>query len=93
MAARCSICLKTVINKKQPIRLITNDAECKIKFGYYSLHNEELNRTLVNTRVHRKCYKKYHDRWYNECIRKNKKNNIEYSYETQRMLVIDSNTT
>ena len=69
MMARCGICLKTISNKKEPLCLVTIDGEAKLQFGYYSYHKADLNRSLVGTKVHVTCYKRYWDKWYNTCVR------------------------
>ncbi|CAF1468756.1 unnamed protein product, partial [Rotaria sordida] len=91
MSARCGICLKFTSNNKQRLRLVTSDAEAKIQYGYYSLHNKDLNRNLLNTKVHEKCYKKYQDRWYNQSIRNNKLSNVSTAVQDEVMLVDDEN--
>ncbi|CAF4865364.1 unnamed protein product [Rotaria sp. Silwood1] len=91
MSARCGICLKFTSNNKQRLRLVTSDAEAKIQYGYYSLHNKDLNRILLNTKVHEKCYKKYQDRWYNQSIRNNKLSNVSTAVQDEVMLVDDEN--
>ncbi|CAF5010295.1 unnamed protein product, partial [Rotaria sp. Silwood1] len=73
------------------LRLVTSDAEAKIQFGYYSFHQRDLNRSLFNTKVHLKCYKKYQDRWYNRSIRNTKVNNVANSFEGQMIPVNDEN--
>ncbi|CAF4371676.1 unnamed protein product, partial [Rotaria sp. Silwood2] len=91
MSARCGICLKITRNYKQRLRLVTSDAEAKIQYGYYSLHNKDLNRNLLNTKVHQKCYRKYQDRWYNQSIRNNKLSNVSTAVEDEVILVDDEN--
>jgi hypothetical protein len=91
MAARCGLCLKTTANKKQSLHLVTSDAETKLQFGYYSLHQIDLNRSLFNTKVHQKCYKKYHDRWYNQSIRNTKVTNVSSNFEHEVMSINDEN--
>ncbi|CAF4137062.1 unnamed protein product, partial [Rotaria magnacalcarata] len=92
METCCSICLKTTSNKKQRILTVTIDAEAKIQFGYYSLHHRDLNRSLFNTKVHAKCYHKYHDRWYNTSIRGTKVPQVSNTFEDKSMLVNDENS-
>ena len=69
MMARCGICLKTTSNNKGPLCLMTIDGETKLQFGYYSHHKTDLNRSLVGTKVHVTCYKRYWDKWYNTYVR------------------------
>ncbi|CAF4092708.1 unnamed protein product, partial [Rotaria magnacalcarata] len=92
METCCSICLKTTSNKKQRILTVTIDAEAKIQFGYYSLHHRDLNRSLFNTKVHAKCYHKYHDRWFNTSIRGTKVPQVSNTFEDKSMLVNDENS-
>ena len=72
MASRCDICLKTTSNKQARLCSVAMDAEAIIQFGYYSIHQTDLNRSLFGTKVHEKCYRKYCDRWYNQSVRNNK---------------------
>jgi hypothetical protein len=91
MTDRCGICLKSTRNKKQHLRLVTSDAEDKLQFGYYSIHQTDLNRSLFNTKVHQKCYHKYIDRWYNESVRKIKVTNVSSNVEHELMSINDEN--
>ena len=69
MMAHCGICLKTTSNNKGPLCLVTVDGETKLQFGYYYHHKTDLNRSLVDTKVHVTCYKRYWDKWYSTCVR------------------------
>lgn len=91
--ARCGICLKTTSNKKEPLRLVTIEGEAKLEFGYYSYHKTNLNRSLVGTKVHLTCYKKYWDKWYNTSVRNVK--DIDRSTDSDHgiMFMNNENTT
>lgn len=54
------------------------------------MHQKDLNRSLFNTKVHKKCYKKYLDRWYNQNVRNASKNDPNNSVSSP-MLINDEN--
>lgn len=89
MMARCGICLKTISNNKEPVRLVTIEGEAKLQFGYYSYHKTDLNRSLVGTKVHVTCYKRYWDKWYNTCVRNVK--DIDPSSDSDREIMSSNN--
>ncbi|CAF1024921.1 unnamed protein product [Didymodactylos carnosus] len=57
----CCLCdLKIKTGKKTSVRVKTRRAEQKLMRGYYYYYNEEIEHSIINTYVHRKCYEKFY---------------------------------
>ncbi|CAF4382744.1 unnamed protein product, partial [Rotaria sp. Silwood2] len=91
MSFTCALCCRTVkINRKNLITVVSIDVEEKIKQAYENIHSVFLSRRLLNKKVHRECYGKYHRRYIHGLKNKKTSTQVSIYLSNDRLPLVDS---
>jgi len=90
MSFTCALCSQTRKIKEADFTKISSiDVEEKIKQAYEDWHGIPLLRKILNERVHKKCYRKYHSHYTHTSENKRSSSKIQDCLLTRRLPLVD----